>query len=217
MLIAVSGIDGAGKSTQLALLRAELARRGRRPEIVWHRPGYSARLDRARALVRRLYPAALPAADRSGARAAAFARPGVSQGWLLAAWADTLLEYGALVRLRLARGRDVLCDRYLVDARLDLELRFPDQAAAIGALAASLERLCPRPDLHLLLSIPGPERRRRERAKREPYPDPPAIREARHRAYQKLAGCGGLAIVDAGGDIDSVFAAVLARVDEVAR
>lgn len=216
MLIAISGIDGAGKSTQLALLRDELERRGRRPEILWHRPGYSPRLDRGRALLRRLRPSALPGADRPEARAATFARPGVSRAWMLAACADTLLEYGALVRLRLARGRDVLCDRYLLDARLDLELRFPGRAGEVARLFAALERLCPRPDLELLLSIPVDEMRRRNRQAPEPFPDPPQIREARHRAYRELAASGQLGVIDASDDIGSVFAAVLAEVDKVA-
>ena len=214
MLVTISGIDGAGKSTQLALLREELERRGRRSEILWHRPGYSPRMDRARALIRRLRPGALPGADRPAERAAAFARPEIARAWLLAAGADTLVEYGVRVRLALARGRDVLCDRYLIDARLDLDLRFPERADEIAWLFSTLERLCPRPDVQLLLSVSAEARRRRNLAAPEPFPDPPELRESRHRRYQILAETGAFAVIDAGGEIDEVFRAVLARIDE---
>lgn len=209
VLIALSGIDGAGKSTQLELLADELERRGRRPVRLWYRPGYSRRLDRARALIRRLRPVTLPGADRAEARAAAFARPGVSAAWMIAAVLDTLVEYGALARRHLGRGRDVLCDRYLMDARLDLELRFPQLDPWAARLSAALEVLCPVPDSQILLMISEEEMRRRNRLAAEPFPDPPQIRAARHRAYRELASNRSIAALDASGDPPSVHRAIL--------
>lgn len=213
-LIAISGIDGAGKSTQLELLSAALERRGRRVERVWYRPGYSRRLDRARALVRRLRPAALPGADRPEARRAAFARPSVAAAWMVTAAIDTLIEYGAGVRRRLGAGAVVLCDRYLIDARLDLELRFPELAPWPTRLSAALEIACPEPDCQILLMIDEAEMRRRNRLAPEPFPDAPAIRAARHRAYRELAGNIAIAPIDASASVDEVHRAILARVDE---
>jgi thymidylate kinase len=214
-LIAISGIDGAGKSTQLELLASELERRGRDVERLWFRPGYSRRLDRTRALIRRVRPSSLPRADRAEARAAVFATPGVSAAWMLAATLDTLIEYGGVVRRMLGRGRVVLCDRYLLDARLDLVLRFPELDPWPARLFAGLEMLCPRPDCQILLMISADEMRRRNQQAPEPFPDPPAIRAARHRAYRELQHSASVAVIDGAGDPAAVHRAILDRLEGI--
>lgn len=214
MLIAISGIDCAGKSTQIELLRRHFERRGRAVETLWHRPGYSPALDAARALIRRLRPAALPTAERPAERARAFARPGVAEAWVAAALADTLVCYAVRVRTLLARGRVVLCDRYLEDAALDFELRFPHLAAAARRGLRAVRVLSPVPDAAFLLTLERAEMARRMAAKDEPFPDPPAVREARYRAYREIAAAGKLIPIDATPPADVVHRRILERLEE---
>ncbi|MGE0328477.1 MAG: hypothetical protein AB7S68_39550, partial [Polyangiaceae bacterium] len=93
-LVSFSGVDCAGKSTQIGLLKANLER-GRVPHSVfWYRPGYSKELDALRRTIRRLRPGAIPAPKDNQARDAAFAKPGVTGAWVAVALADLLLQYG---------------------------------------------------------------------------------------------------------------------------
>src|SRR5687767_973907 len=100
-LITFSGSDCSGKSTQLRLLSEELERQGRHTVRFWFRPGYSAMLDSARRLVRRLSPSALPGPRETAARERAFARGGVKTAWVAVALFDMLVQYGVVIRSHL--------------------------------------------------------------------------------------------------------------------
>ncbi len=212
MIITLSGIDCSGKSTQLEHLERALRDRGQRVRRVWYRPGYSREMDALRAVVRRVRSGALPTTADPDARQRAFARPGVGRAWIGMAVVDTLLQYGVKVRAASAAGEVVLCDRYVEDALLDLRLRFPSDWDGSGRLARLLRAACPRPDLALLLMLSHAEMLRRQGEKQEPFPDPPALRDARFDAYSELARGGRLTVIEAGRPIDVVHADVLSRV-----
>ncbi len=214
-LIVVSGVDGAGKSTQIERLAARLRRCGLEPIVSWHRPGYSPELDALRRMVRRFRRGALPPPGPSRARERAFSRPGVRRAWVAVALVDTAAQHLLKVRAHLAAGRVVICDRGLEDARLDLSLRFPELEPLLGRTFPLLRRLAPRPDLELMLLVSSEEATRRSEAKGEPFPDPPEVREARARAYRRLADTGRCDVVDAGGRIEQVEAQIWERVATV--
>src|SRR5690554_6122921 len=125
-LISISGIDCAGKTTQIDLLVAALRDQGLSVAEFWYRPGYSAELDALRGWVRRRAPESLPEPGRSQSRDKTFSRPGVSQAWIAVALCDMLLQYAVKLRALRATNDVVVCDCYLVDAALDFALRFPD-------------------------------------------------------------------------------------------
>lgn len=213
-IVAISGVDCAGKSTQIALLSRALEERGSRPVQLWYRPGYSPALDAARAWVRRLRPSALPDPGDRAAHARAFGRPAVRRAWIATAVIDTLTQYGARLRALRAAGRTVICDRYLDDALLDLQLRFPEAVAPGGAIERGLRAACAKPDRSFLLWLSHGEMLRRMQLKREPFPDPPELRDRRYRAYEGLANSGRFEVVDASRSIDEVHEDILARVLE---
>jgi thymidylate kinase len=202
LLITVSGVDLAGKTTQLDALSRWLAETGTPATLLWHRPGYSQGLDMLRAGIRRLRPSALPRATNPEARARVFERRSVRVAWTAAACADTALQYGLRARSLRQAGRVVLCDRYLEDAILDLDLRFG--GALASASANVLRRVCPVPDAAFLLMVPWLEVERRSRIKLEPFPDATALRRARHNAYARLAKEGRFIVIDAARPIDDV-------------
>ncbi|MCA9674633.1 MAG: hypothetical protein KC464_06320 [Myxococcales bacterium] len=213
LLVTVSGVDLAGKSTQLGQLESWLTGVGCHVERRWHRPGYSPVLDRARKLVRRIRPGALPRAEDAEARMRAFARPGVRTSWLALAVADSLAQYGVLDRARRRRGKVVLCDRYVEDAILDLQFRYPD--LSMEWIARVLRTGSARPDVSFLLTLPWPEIERRLDAKAEPYPDPPEVRRRRYDAYAALAGSGRFVVIDAARSIEEVHQDLRGHVEHV--
>jgi dTMP kinase len=93
-LIAFEGVEGAGKSTQLELLRRELERRGREV-VVTREPGGTPVGERVRAVLLD------PAADLDPR----------TEALLFAAARAQLVEQ--VIRPALERGAVVLCDRYL--------------------------------------------------------------------------------------------------------
>lgn len=203
-LITISGPDGVGKSTQARLLVERLLREGRPARAFWFRPGYSHELDAARAFVRRFSRRALPTADQGEARARAFRKPGVSGAWLTMALADTALQLGVKLRSWMARGEAVVCDRYLLDASLDLELRFPAHRERLRTAWRTLDTLCPRPDGAYVLQASPAEVEERLTSKHEPFPDDADTRVARREAYDAMVRAGQATPIDAAGPASQV-------------
>ncbi|MBX3181897.1 MAG: hypothetical protein KIT72_11450 [Polyangiaceae bacterium] len=186
-VVAFSGVDCAGKSTQLQLLEGALSRRGHVVRVCWFRPGYGPELDALRRRLRRAKRGVLPQPGPSAERERAFQRPGVSELWLLVACLDALLQLAIKVRFWSLRGEVVICDRYLEDALIDLELRFPAQMARAHGVVRRVLRACPRPDAHFLLMLDEAAQRERMAAKQEPFPDAEPVRAARRARYDAWA------------------------------
>lgn len=215
-LITFSGVDSAGKSTQVDMLTSYLARRHTPSRVMWHRPGYSPLLDAVRAAIRRARPGALPPPGPSTQRQAAFSRPSVQRLWVGVALLDTISH---LMRIRwaLARGRVVISDRYVADWMLDLDLHFPQLDAPSWPLARALRSVAPQPRVSLLLLLEWEEAARRAASKDEPFPDPPEVSRKRFDAYQQLAGSGRFHPIDAGGAADKVHEEILATLAPMLR
>lgn len=207
-LITFSGVDCSGKSTQLGLLEERLRAAGKGVRTLWFRPGYSKELDGMRAAVRRLRPGLLPRATGPSdkARQAVFTRPSVRNAWVVMALVDAWVQYALKLRVW-GQGEDViLCDRYLWDAELDLQLRFPELKPWIQRAFQPLRALSPKPDLSLLLVLPLAEAERRMASKDEPFPDPQDTRHLRYHRYLSLASGGDFHVVDAAHGRDEVAA-----------
>lgn len=210
MLITFSGIDCAGKSTQIERLSDALESRGERVVRFWYRPGYSPELDALRKFVRRLRPGALPTTNDPQARARVFQRRGVKTSWVRIAEADTLLQLAGKVRWWRSRGRAVICDRWISDALIDLRLRFSEENPA--TLLPKLIPLCPEPDHQFLLMLGREEMLRRMAVKQEPFPDAPEVRDRRFALYESLSTSGRLSVVDCERSIEAVHRDILGRV-----
>lgn len=208
MIIALSGVDSAGKSTQINKLAQYLEPTGRR-SVLWYRPGYSAELDALRRAIRKSAPAALPRPGESGKRDAYFRRRWVRLAWLALAIVDMAFQYGIKLRLKMAFGRCVICDRYLEDGLIDLALRFPGKVHTDRVLAKTLRVFCPKPDHAFLLMLPDDMQKARMAAKQEPFPDPESVRLARRHAYEALAASGTVKVIDASRPVGEVFAEIV--------
>lgn len=213
MLIAISGIDCAGKSTQIALLCRALSARGLRTSTFWLRPGYSTELDLLRRLVRRLRPDSLPHVHGDAPeRERILQRPAVAASWVAMAALDMLAQWGMKLRARMVRDDVVICDRYLVDALIDLHLRFPQLGPWQRPLFEGLARLVPTPDVSLMLWLSPPEAALRALHKAEPFADAQELRQRRHAIYQRLALYSPMVVVDAAAPPHLVQQAILGHV-----
>jgi thymidylate kinase len=187
LLITFSGLDGAGKSTQIALLMKRLHRDGREPRYVWTRGGYTPLLERLKGLLRRLPGRIVPPSGHNPQRTQAFRRGWVRRLWLALALLDLVWLYGVRVRWWRWRGRNVICDRYLWDTQMDFRLNLPQENVENKWLWRLLARVTPKPDAAFLLLVPVEESVRRSDVKGEPFRDTPEVLAQRLTLYEAWA------------------------------
>jgi dTMP kinase len=195
-LVAFEGVEGAGKSTQLDLLRCELERRGREV-VVTREPGGTPAGERVREVL---------------------LDPGVelrprAEALLFAAARAQLVEQ--VIRPALERGAVVLCDRYL-----DSSLAYQGSGRGLGrAPVEEVNRFATGgllPDLVVLLDLdPADGLARRRGARDRIEVEDLAFHRRVRDAFRELAAGdpGRFAVVDAAGPVDRVAAEVLAAVE----
>lgn len=183
MLITFSGLDGAGKSTQIELISNWLEKQEISAVRMWARGGYTPGFELLKRLLRRLAGKRLPPPGNSTARQVQFDRPFISRIWLGVAMFDLAIYWGVILRWQRILGRTVVCDRYLDDTRLDFQKSFPKIPFERGFAWKMLSLITPRPDVALLLWIPVAESLRRSQLKSEPFPDDEQTLSWRLSAY----------------------------------
>ncbi|MCL2325602.1 MAG: hypothetical protein FWC40_03770 [Proteobacteria bacterium] len=234
MIIALSGIDAAGKSTHIQWLRRYFISQGKTCAVLWYRPGYSHELQALKDAVRPLWRLCQGVCERIGqklktsgclagggrpseqAEAAssgeAHAKPAAERAparlWLAVALLDATWQWGVKLRCLARRYDVVICDRYIEDARLDLLFRCPDDTWSDGVLNRMASWL-PKPDVALLLWLPYETMNARIEAKDEPFPDDVHTRQLRYRAYEMIDSQGGCVRIDASGTIEQTHQAIL--------
>lgn len=176
-LIAVSGLDGSGKSTQVAALTEQLAALGHETVSVWTRLGNEAWLDRValpvKGLLARLtgrpwetrVPAAEPVVAGGTDRRAAYEpaeldepggvwRRAVRDAWALFVAVANGVAHRRATAGHLRAGRVVVCDRYVLDSTVHLRYRYAPHRS-LSLHAAVLRWLSPTPTHTILLAITG--------------------------------------------------------------
>jgi thymidylate kinase len=162
--IALSGVDGAGKSLQARALRDSLTRAGVPAAVEWARVAADRRLDSiARPIARvaallhrgRVDPRAQSHADlpvhRDAARSLRSRSRLVNVVWAYVVIGLTVASQRRVSRLHERQGRSIIRDRYLIDAVVQVR---DDYGVRCGRLArAALSRLAPRPLVAVLLVV----------------------------------------------------------------
>jgi thymidylate kinase len=215
VLVTLSGMDGAGKSTFTAVAAAHLTERGLavRDEIV--RIGRrGATLDRIAVPVKRLLrhegstadPVAAgdETAKASGRPPAESPRSGIGWIWTVVVGAENALACRRIARAR--RHSNVVTDRWAADHLVDFELRYGRHPLGTRILRAGV----PRADLGILLQITA-----ETSAERKPGDQAPAVLARMEGRYAELAPQLGLIPIDARAPRAQVEAIVLALVDSL--
>ena len=89
-MIAFSGLDGAGKSTQIELLKIYFEESGNKVVLFWSRGGYSPGMQSLKALMRKSKISSIPPHGRSKQREKSFSNPYVRKIWLSLAIIDLI-------------------------------------------------------------------------------------------------------------------------------
>jgi thymidylate kinase len=186
MIIAFSGLDGAGKSTQIEILKFELLKRGKRVKIVWARGGYTKGIEFLKASIRKLMPHSTPKPGRSKHRDESFSNPILRKTWLYVAIIDLFLLYVVIFRLHRIMGIYIIADRYLIDTKIDFMLNFPQEKVEKWLLWKLFVMVAPKPNKHFIAMIPVQESIKRSKLKNEPFPDSEEVLCIRKNRYSEL-------------------------------
>ena len=170
-LIVFSGLDGAGKSTQIDLLKAHYEKQGIQVKYFWSRGGYTPGIQGFKNLLRKSSSKKMFSQGPSKERDQSFSNPLVRKVWLSLAILDLVFFYGIYVRFKSFTGVKVICDRYIIDTSIDFRLNFPDENVDKWLIWKSMVFIAMRPKKHFVFTIPVEESLRRSKQKEEPFPD----------------------------------------------
>jgi thymidylate kinase len=151
-VVALSGLDGAGKSTQSKALCEALSALGFRPVFSWLPLGSDRAVERLSAVIRRL--------TRRPAEESFVAAPGGSSGrgsLVTHAWATFVAlantsSHRRATLLHRGRGRVLVCDRYTLDAIVRLRWLYGDRRR-FRFQSWLIRSLSPRPRCSFLLEV----------------------------------------------------------------
>jgi thymidylate kinase len=205
-LIAFSGVDGSGKSTQVDLLEKSFEKinqrvlriRSRwRPVlslpllVVMKRLGY-ARIHRAGGvyIVETLLPS----------------RGGLTSLWCILTQVENIVKTGVKLVFPLILGRTVICDRYALDMAVDGMAGLHDPAYRTR-LGFQLLRLLPKPDFAFFMDIDPEVAFKRK-------PDLPSLDDYVERLglYRELSSRWGVNIVNARVSPDAIHSKIWQRI-----
>ena len=217
-VIAFSGLDGAGKSTQAHALRASLAALGYESEVIWAPIGQNPSLRRLASAVKHA-ASHLPVGPLAGVRGEAVeshllsrTEPGTpafgpSRKLASGVWSTlTTLANGLALRVAAhgtrTRGRIAIYDRYVLDTVVDLRFRYAPEAR-LRFQEALISALVPTPQGAYLLDV-SPE------VAHQRKPDW-SLDQTRLRAelYRREHAPLGVRLLDAGRAVDDLGREIL--------
>lgn len=187
MKVVFSGLDGAGKSTQINLLKNYLTTKGEKSVVIWSRGGYTPGMIWLKEKLRKGNTKTLPPTGKSKERDRAFQNNKVRKVWLLLSILDLFWVYGIRARVLGLRGYSIIFDRYAEDTLIDFELNFPQENVGNWFSWSMLRKLIPNPEKHFILVISIEESQRRSILKNEPFPDSKETLSKRLDTYTKLS------------------------------
>jgi len=186
IVIVFSGLDGAGKSTQIELLR-KYYKNIKQPVLVfWSRGGYTPGFSFLKNILRLIAGNKLPKSGKSEKRDKAISNPSIQRIWITAALLDLIFYYSVYLRIqKVFLGKIIICDRYIYDTFIDFKLSFPKRNFENWFLWKLLKYTSIAPHKHFISIISVKESLNRSKQKGEPFPDTADTLKKRLYYYEK--------------------------------
>jgi thymidylate kinase len=211
-LITLSGLDSAGKSTQIEKLESYFLSNNIKVKVIWSRGGYTPLFNVLKYILRKITPNKLPEPGESKDRDEIFSKKWIRVLWLDIAIVDLMIFYGLYFRLLNLWGYTIIADRFLHDTYVDWRLGFKNENFEKTILWKMLVYLSPKPRLSFLLTISVEEAVRRSKLKNEPFSENLSRREERRDLYLELIDKGRWKYIIDGLDApDEVMASIKSK------
>jgi len=215
-MIVFSGLDGAGKSTQINLLTDTYTKAGKTSIIFWSRGGYSPGMMLLKSLFIKK-KRKLEECDDSAIinRNKQFSNPLIRKTWLFLSILDLMYFYGVYIRFKELLGVKVICDRYIFDTSIDFRLNFPQEKVDKWLIWKLLNIIALKPKKHFVITISIEESIKRSKLKNEPFPDSIDVLKKRLNQYIKfISNNSSIVHVDGSKSIDSVNKIIMKEINK---
>lgn len=211
-LIAFSGVDGSGKSTQLKLLSNKLNIEGKKNQIIWSRGGYTPAFDFIKKLFRISKESSLNQAKHLENRKTQMNKSWIKKIWLVISILDLIFLYSVVFRYKGLMGYHILADRYIYDSLLDFNRNFPGENVSEWWLWRLLTLTAPKPRIQFLLLVSVEVSKTRSRLKNEPFPDSEDTLKWRYEKYCELCRNNDYHYIDCTKSIEQVHEVILSKI-----
>lgn len=151
-LIAVSGIDGSGKTTQIDTLEAELRRTEPHVLRIWSRWRPISALPLLALFLRRGYAQIHSTSSIGFVETRIPWKRGVASVWCFLTQLDNFMKTTIKLVIPLVLGYTVICDRYALDMLVEGMADLHDPPTS-GRLGYKLLRLLPRPNVAFFIDV----------------------------------------------------------------
>jgi len=188
MIVSFSGIDSAGKSTQLDLLRAYCDEHRLRCITKWSKARGTPLVVFLKKLVRR--DGKLDDAGKQEYREAFFANPKKEKFLYRVSMLDLCWYWAIHYRLLNLTHRYVFCDRYLWDTAVELRFDFPHVDLEKSLLWKLVRRLAAKPKVSFVFFVPAEVSLERDRQKNAAGIESMELKERKIAAYRAYAAQG---------------------------
>lgn len=214
-LIAISGLDGAGKSTLIESLTERIEASGQRVKFVRIRLGYTPLLERLK-LSTGVIDSNPSAPASSPKRKKSLLKKLVINTYRLWSILDLIWLF-VWIHLLKAAGKQVITDRYYWDNRIIYAEKYGQPGALAAALWAIAKLAAGKPDAAFMLLIPGEESYRRVLSRNDgAAEEDPQVLERRARLYAELDQ-PDLVVIDALQPPEQVFQLVWSQLGNVVK
>ena len=202
-MISFSGIDCAGKSTQLEIIKKCLDKKGIKSRVIWSRGGYTSWIEGIKNLLRK---DTYYSDEQKQEYREAFKKSSMKQKLLL--WSsicDLIRYYGIVFRFIEMKGTLILCDRYIWDTYIDFKMKYPTINFEKWFIWKLMIKTIKKPKVSIIFTIPIDVSMQRSIEKDDPHSEPYDFRYERLKLYQEEINNGRWQhVIDAEMTIDKV-------------